>query len=154
MIRVAILANLVAYSIVASQPLAYIVFLGKAQRALSAPAYVELRQRINPVMSRRLPAIYLVTLLTTAFSIVLALQAGNSSVLVAGAIALVCLVVDVFLMLRASVPVNEVMDRWSTTDHPGDWEEHRANWFRIFGYRQVVLLVGFFGLLVGAVFQS
>jgi hypothetical protein len=62
-------------------------------------------------------------------------------------------VVDVLFMLRENVPINDVICGWSITDYPDDWERYRTKWFAMFAYRQVVLLVGFFGLLVGAVFQ-
>lgn len=153
MIRIAIITSVVAYSIVVSQPLAYIVFMSSAQRALSAPAYIELRQCINPVMSRRVPVIYLSALATVLLLIVLSLRIGNWNVLVTATVALLCLVVDVILMIRENVPINGIVDRWSTTDYPEDWEDYRRKWFGVFGYRQVVLLVGFLSLLVGAVFQ-
>lgn len=64
MTRLAILTNLLAYSVVVSQPLFYLVALTRAQRALSAPAWVELRQRIDAVMSRRVAVIYSITLVS------------------------------------------------------------------------------------------
>lgn len=145
------LVNLIAYGLVASQPAAYLVFLGTAQRALSAPAYVELRQRINPVMSRRLPVLYGVTLVTELVLLVLAQRMGAGIVVVTTALALLCLVADAYFMLRASVPINAVMDRWSTAAYPDDWESSRAQWFAVFRYRQVALLIGFVSLAVGAV---
>lgn len=150
--RLAVLLNLVAYSVVASQPLAYLVFLRRAQEALSAPAYVELRQGINPVMLKRLPAIYLGALLTALLVLALAIREGAAIVVASTAVALVCLLVDVVLMTRASVPINGAMDRWSATDYPADWQTYRARWFAVFAYRQVVLLAGFLGLLAGAAF--
>lgn len=48
-------------------------------------------------------------------------------------------------------PINSVIDRWSTTSYPQDWERYRAKWLAIFRYRQIVLVAGFIGLLVGAV---
>jgi hypothetical protein len=153
MIRIAILTNLIAYSIVVSQPLFYLVALGRVQGALSAAAYIELRQGINSVMTRRVPVIYLSTLVTLMLVLVLSLRLGNGSGLVTSTIALLCLLADVFLMMRENAPINGVMDQWSTTNPPGDWESYRAKWFAVFVYRQVLLLVGFFALLVGAVFQ-
>jgi hypothetical protein len=153
MIRIAIITNLVAYSIVASQPLAYIVVMSSAQRALSAPAYIELRQRINPLMSRRLPAIYLGALVVALSLIVASARFANWNVLVTTTIAFLCLVMDVILMMRENLPINAVIDRWSPTNYPEDWEGYRTKWFAIFAYRQVVLLLGFFSLLVGAAFQ-
>lgn len=154
MFRLGMIANLVAYSVVVSQPLAYLFFIGKAQRALSAPAYIELRQRINPVMTRRLPVVYLSTLAITLVLLTLSVWIQNWRVVVATTIAVLCLLIDIFLMVRENVPINGVVDRWSITDYPEDWEDYRRRWFSIFGYRQVVLLVGFFSLLDGAVFQS
>ena len=154
MLRIALFASLVAYAIVASQPLAYLFFLGKAQRALSPVAYIELRQRINPVMTRRVPWIYAGALATLLLLLVLALHTGSWSARVTASVALLCLVVDVLLMLRENVPINGVVDRWSTTRYPEDWEHYRTRWFAIFAYRQIVLLVGFVALLVGAVFQA
>jgi hypothetical protein len=154
MIRIAMVLNLIAYAVVVSQPLAYLLFLGEAQRALSATAYIELRQRINPVMTRRVPAIYLTALATVLLVLVLSLRVGSASGVVTSALALLCLLVDVFFMVRENVPINGVMDRWSTTDYPEDWEHYRSRWFAIFAYRQVVLLVGFLALLAGAVFRA
>ena len=151
MTDLALIANLFAYTIVVSQPLLYVVALTEAQLALSAPAYIELRQRINPPMTKRLPVIYLGTLATGVWVLVVALQNGERGVLVATAVALFCLVVDVVFMMRENVPINGVIDRWSTTDFPADWEEYRVKWFRIFRYRQVALLVGFASLVIGSV---
>ncbi len=154
MTRIAILANLLAYSIVVSQPLFYVVALTSAQRALSGPAYVELRQRINTVMNRRVPVIYLTTLVTTLVLIVLSWRAGTSRVFITTILALLCLFGDIALMLRENAPINGAIDRWSPTNHPGDWEAYRSKWFAIFAYRQIILLLGFISLLIGAVFQS
>jgi hypothetical protein len=153
MIRIAIVANLVAYSIVASQPLAYVFFLGRAQRALSAPAYIELRQRINPVMNRRVPIVYVAALAAAILLLVLSARTARWNVVVTTAIALLCLVIDVIFMTRESGPLNAAVDRWSTTSYPEDWERYRTKWFAVFAYRQVVLLIGLFSLLVGAAFQ-
>jgi hypothetical protein len=154
MIRIAILLNLISYSIVVSQPLAYLVVMGKAQRALSPAAFIELRQCINPIMTRRVPVIYASALATVLLLLVLSLRLPNWIGLVTASVALLCLVIDVLFMLRENVPINGVIDRWSTSDYPEDWERYRNQWFAIFAYREVVLLVGFFSLLVGAVFQA
>lgn len=152
--RMAILANLLAYSTVVSQPLFYIVALTSAQRALSGPAYVELRQRINTVMNRRVPVIYLTALATTLVLIVLSWRAGMSRVFITTILALLCLLGDLALMLRENAPINGAIDRWSPTNHPEDWEAYRSKWFAIFAYRQIILLLGLISLLIGAVFQS
>lgn len=153
MLRIATLANLIAYSIVVSQPLAYAVFLGRVQQTLSPPAYVELRQRINPTMAARVPTIYVGTLLTLLSMIGLALREGASLTLATSVIALVCLLIDVLFMVRKNLPINRIVDQWSTTDIPADWARHRDAWFAAFGSRAIALFIGFLSALVGAVFR-
>ena len=150
MVAIALLASLAAYSVVASQPLFYLVALGRAQRELSAPAYVELRQRINPLMVRRVSVIYGSALLALLLLLFLSFRSGDRLLLATAVVAVACLVVDAVLMLRVSVPINTRMDAWTPAEQPGDWQEDRARWFAIFAYRQVALLVGFGSLLIGA----
>ena len=154
MIRIAIILNLITYSIVVSQPLAYMVVMGRVQRALSPAGFIELRQCINPIMTRRVPVIYSSALATVLLLLVLSLRVPNWIGLVTATVGLLCLVIDILFMLRENVPINGAIDQWSTTHYPKDWERYRTQWFAIFAYRQVVLLVGFFSLLVGAVFQA
>lgn len=152
--RVAIFTNLLAYSVVVSQPLFYVVAMTSAQRALSASAYVELRQQIDSVMNRRVPPIYLATLVTILALLVLSWRARSWTVFITTLLGVVCLLVDIALTMRWSLPINGVIDRWSTTSYPQDWETYRNEWFAVFGYRQAVLLIGYISLLVGAVFQT
>jgi hypothetical protein len=79
--RTAMLVNLAMFSIVVSGPLVHMLVMTKAQRALSAPAYIELRQHINPVMNRRVPVIYTGTLVTTLLLLVLALWSRDRVVI-------------------------------------------------------------------------
>ncbi len=153
MIRILFLISLITYSVVVSQPLFYLVAMGGAQRALSAAAYIELRQRINALMTRRLPAIYLSTLIAVVAALSVSLWVGNAIGSIAAGTALGCLVADVALMLRKNVPINGVIDQWSMTDYPADWESYRARWSEGFAYRQVALLVGYAALLVGGVYH-
>ena len=152
--RMAVLLNLAAFSVVVSQPLFYMIGLTEAQRALSASAYIELRQRINAAMNRRVPPIYVAALLLDIVVLVAALRESAAVLAVTATAALLCLLVDAFFMIRKNVPINGVMDAWSTTSYPADWERYRTSWFRTFGYRQVVLLLGFACLLIGAVYGT
>lgn len=151
MTRIAILTSIITYAVVVSQPLMYLVALSSAQRALSAAAYIELRQRINAVMTKRLGGIYLATLVALLILLATSWRISNWYLFLSTAVALLCLLVDVGFMLRENVPINTVIDQWTATSYPADWESYRDKWFAIFRYRQVVLLIGFLSLLVGAV---
>lgn len=153
MLSLVLFASLVLYAVVASQPLFYFVALGPAQRRLSAPAYIELRQALNPLMVRRVPALYLATLAALSLTLFLAWRSGQSLLVGATFGALFLLVVDTVLMMRSSVPINTLIDSWTPEQHPADWELHRDRWFAIFRYRQAALFTGLFGLLSGAVLR-
>lgn len=152
MMRIAMLANLAAFSIVVSQPLFYLLALTEAQRGLSAAAYVELRQGLNRVMNRRLSVVYIAALVTSIVLLGLAYTAGSGLVLGTTALALLGLIADVAYMMRENVPINRVMDGWSPSDCPPDWHTYRDRWLGLFAYRQALLVVAFGSLLLGAVF--
>ncbi len=147
------LVNLVLFAVVASQPLFYAVALSHASRALSAPAFIELRNAINAVMKRRVPAVYLGTLATCVGVLTLSLLAGELWMAATSGVALAALVGDTALMLRENVPINGVIETWTPTQYPADWETYRTRWMAIFAVRQVLLVVGFVSLLAGAVFR-
>jgi hypothetical protein len=153
MLELAMFVNLAMFAIVASQPLFYAVALGHASRALSAPAYIELRNAINVVMKRRVPVVYLGTLASSVGVLVLSVLAGEQWLAVTSAVALAALVADAALMLRENVPINGVIETWTPTRYPADWETYRSRWMAIFAVRQVVLAIGFASLLAGAVFR-
>jgi hypothetical protein len=153
MIKLAMLVNLVMFAIVASQPLFYAVALRHASRALSAPAYIELRNAINVVMERRVPAVYLGTLTTGVGVLGLSLRDGERWLGATSAVALAALLADAVIMLRGSVPINRVIDTWTPTQYPADWESHRSRWMAVFAVRQGLLAIGFVSLVAGAVFR-
>lgn len=154
MIRIAMLANLATFSIIVSQPLFYLLALTAAQRGLSAAAYIELRQRLNPVMNRRVPLLYGAALITSVGLLGLAYRAGNGFVLGTTVLALLGLIADLGYMIRKNVPINRVMDGWSPSNHPPDWHAYRDKWLGMFAYRQVLLAVAFVSLLTGAIYGN
>jgi hypothetical protein len=151
MLSVVMLVHLALFAAVASQPIFYLMAMGRAQRALSPPAYIELRHQLNHVMTKRVPVLYVATLVTTLSLMFVAFRSGAGLVLGTTLVALACLVADVIFMTREAIPINSVVDRWSTTDFPANWESYREKWFAIFKYREIVLLIGFSSLLIGAV---
>lgn len=153
MLKLALLVNLVFFAIVVSQPVFYAVALGHASRGLSAPAYIELRNAINAVMKRRVPVMYLGALATCLSVLVLSFLDGDRWTAMTSAVALAALIVDATLMVRENVPINGVIETWTPTQYPADWETYRTRWMAIFAARQVLLVIGFVSLLIGAVFR-
>lgn len=135
--------TVVLYGLVASQHAFYAIGLGAVQRRLGAPAYVELRNALDDVLRKTLPAVYVATLVATVLSLLLA---GGLWI----ATALAALLVEAWLMLRRSVQINERIQTWTPEHYPADWETHRLAWLRVFRQRQIAVAVGFLSLLLGA----
>lgn len=151
MLALATFATLVLFALVASQPLFYFVALGRVSGALSGPAYIELRQRINAVMNVRLVPLYGATLVSALLLAWAAFARDERGLGAAALIAAAGLVADAILAVRRNVPINTLMDGWAPTDGPADWETHRAHWTAAFATRQLVLAVAYAALLVGVV---
>jgi len=153
MLKLAMLVNLVFFATVVSQPLFYAIALGHASRALSAPAYIELRNAINAVMKRRVPVVYLGALTACLSVLVLSALDGDPWMAMTSAVALAALIADAALMVRENVPINGVIETWTPMQYPADWETYRTRWMAIFAVRRVLLVIGFVSLLIGAVFR-
>jgi hypothetical protein len=154
LLQLAMLANLALYAVVASQPIFYAVALSDTTAALQAPAYVEVRNAVNTVMKRRLPALYVLTLVACLTVLVLALRSGERLVAITSGVALLALFVDAGFMLAVNVPINTAIESWTPTNYPADWQVHRARWAAALAWRQLATISGFASLLVGAVFRS
>ncbi len=152
MLELATIANLLTFSIVVSQHLFYAVALTTVSRALSAPAYVELRNAINAVMKRRVPLIYGAALATCVVVLALGVSREQGRLAVStSAVGLLALLGDAGLMLRENVPINQVIETWTPTQYPADWATYRARWLALLRIRQIVLGIGFLSLLIGVV---
>lgn len=139
-------ATVLTYGLVASQHAFYAIGLGRTQQALTASAYVELRNAIDHVLRRRLPPIYLATLGCVVLSVLL----GHGAARVWAAIALAALGAEAWLMLKRSVPLNDRMQTWTAETIPADWHDTRAAWLAVFTRRQIAVAIGFVATLLGA----
>jgi hypothetical protein len=145
--------TLVGYAILASQSFMYLLSLKAVQLKLDAKSYITLRKYMDQAMNVRLRyALYG----TLAFNVLLvAASATNPSsiIFITALLALVTLVADILLALKGNIPLNKLINTWSTDRYPENWTDVRAQWLAIFQYRQVALITGLVSLVIGAVFR-
>jgi hypothetical protein len=146
-----LLITLALYAFIASQPLFYLMALGTASERLSAPAYIELRQRIDQAIQNRLRYACYAALLFLLVLLVLAALRGSMPLLVTGAVALVALVTDLALAIKGNIPINARINTWTPEQYPTDWDAYRAQWLGIYRRRQVSICIGLTALLIGTV---
>ena len=119
---------------------------------MQAVAYIETRKLIDAELRGSLSLVYYLALATslllTAFSVV----NPNGVLFISSFIALVALVIDIAVALKGNIPINKVINNWTTDKYPADWQQVRNKWFSLYHVRQAVNIIGFISLLAGLVF--
>lgn len=149
MLFAATVITLFLYAFVVSQPFFYVMALGDASDALTAPAYVELRHAINRAMNARVPRLYVATAVSGIALVLVATRLSAYVLATCAAVAVLGLVVDLLIALRTNIPINRLIETWTRTSYPDDWATHRATWTRAFTVRQALLTFAYATLLVG-----
>jgi hypothetical protein len=149
MLTLASIVALILYAHVVSQPFFYALALSEASTALSASAYVELRQRINKAIAKPLVQVYATAFIATVVTSGLALRVHAWFFALCTALAAIALALDLVVAVKRNVPINERMNAWNAEDVPPEWAQERAAWNEAFTVRQVILLIGFGLLAVG-----
>jgi len=150
--KITLLVTILFYSVIVSQSFMYILSLKNTQLALGGGSYTELRQLIDANMRHNFKYVIYLTLFANLLLVILNSKTPSGLMFITAAIALVALVIDVLLTLKGNVPVNDIINSWSTESYPDNWREVRDKWFTIFRYRQMATITGFLSLLAGAVF--
>ena len=153
LLNLILLLDLIAYSFIVSQPLYYMLALSPVQQNMDAQSYITLRKMIDEQIRTRLKYAYISALLVTVFFLLHGLYEPSFVVVASAAIALMALLADLWLIFRGDVPINDVINGWTTSKFPPDWTAYRSRWFYYFRMRQVAAAVGFGSLLVAAVFN-
>jgi uncharacterized membrane protein len=152
--RIILLFTLLAYSIIVSQSFMYILALKHVQLNLDANSYTELRKLIDASMRANFKYVIYAALLTNLALVIFTMKHPGSLLFISASVAFVALIVDILLTVKGNLPINDVINTWSSNSYPTDWEEYRAKWFHIFQYRQIASIAGFISLLIGALFGS
>jgi hypothetical protein len=151
-IKVTLFITLAMYAVIASQSFFYMLALSNATKKMQAVAYIETRKLIDAELQFKLSLVYYAalcsSLLLTAFSVV----NPNGILFISSVIALITLLVDIGLALHGNRPINKIINSWSSSQYPDNWEQVRSRWFSIFHSRQAVNIVGFISLVAGSVF--
>lgn len=152
--KILLFGTLLAYSIIVSQSFMYILSLKDVQMNLQAGTYTEVRKLIDASMRSNFKYVIYTALLANLLLVISTIKTPGSFVFIASSIAFIALVADVLLTLKGNLPINDVINTWTADNVPADWTSIRANWFRIFQYRQLASITGFVSLLTAAVFGS
>jgi uncharacterized membrane protein len=151
-LKVLIFLNLVGFTLIASQPLFYLLALADSQKKLRATAYIELRKLLDKNLRVKLRALYYSTLVSAVLLAIATFSTKAPIHFITACIALYALMADIVISLKRNVPINSLINQWDADAYPRHWQLIRRKWFYFYHIRQVVALIGFASLLVGVVF--
>lgn len=151
-IKIVFLLTLLAHSIIVSQPFMYMLALKNVQSNLDIGPYMELRKRIDANMRKNFKYVIYTALVANLLLVVLTAGSPGSLLFGTAVLALLTLLADIFIMMKGNMPINDVINTWTPEQYPADWTDYRERWFRFLGYRGVLSIIGFAGLLIAAVF--
>lgn len=132
----------------------YIIALKHVQLSLEANSYTELRQLIDISMRSNFKYVIYVALLSNIVLVFTTAKNPASLLFITTVIALTALLLDILIAVKGDLPINDIINSWSTDNYPKNWAEYRTKWFHVFQYRQIANITGFISLLIGAVFGS
>ena len=154
LVKVVFLFTILAYSIIVSQSFSYIIALKNIQLSLNAGSYIELRKLLDVNFRANFTYVVYAALITNLLLVLTTLKNPSSLLFITAAIAFVALIADTLLTVKGNLPINDVINTWSSDNYPTNWADYRTKWLNIFHYRQIANIIGFVSLLIGAVFGA
>jgi hypothetical protein len=148
------LIQICVYLIITSQLLFYLIILSDALKQVSLDNFLELRKIVDALMSTRFRIIYYSALILTLTVVVLALKKPGSILFVTSAIALLCLIIDVTIAMKANVPINTMINQYTPGDITHDWNSLRFKWLNLINIRGYFIIVGVISQLVGLIWTT
>lgn len=147
-----ILLNLLAYSFIVSQSFSYIISLTDVQRKFSVLSYIEFRHLTDKNYRAKFKFVFYAELILGPVAIFLTAKDPTSILFITSVIAYIAFWIDTVFMLKGNMPVNNLVNTWTSENYPADWETYRDKWLTVFRKRQIANIAGFISLLVGVIF--
>lgn len=152
LLQITFIIALLLYAVIASQSFMYMLTLDTVQRKLDVAAYISFRQLIDAAMMARLKYVMYTALAANIVLVILLIKTPNSLTFGTALFSCIMLVADMLIALKGNLPINAVINSWSTDNYPSNWVEYRERWLKFFRYRQIVVIAGFSCLVTGVVF--
>jgi hypothetical protein len=153
-VKIIRLVHLVAYLIITSQLLFYLIILGNAMRTISLNSYFELRKVVDTLMNQRFRIIYYTCLGVSLLTAIFASVKPESPFFISTTVASICLVIDVYIAQRKNVPLNKLSNTYITKSADHEWQDVRIQWLKYIRYRGIFIVTGMIVLLLGLVWET
>ncbi|WP_336517759.1 hypothetical protein [Pollutibacter soli] len=152
-INIILLLTVIFYSMIVSQSFMYILALRNLSLDLDVAAYTQMRKIIDANMRSKYSIVVYGSLILNLLLVVLLLGRHSGTLFIASTISMTALLIDTLLMVKGNMPLNAVINEWTSEKIPGNWKDVRLKWLNIYQQRQVVNIIGFIALVAGIVFR-
>jgi hypothetical protein len=146
-------SDLAVYAFIASQAMFYLLAMSKTVKEMRPESFIEFRNLLDSKLKLSLRFVYYSALFISPVWCYVAVRSHEQLTIITSFIALLVLFIDIYFLLQGNQPINKVFQTWSRENYPENWEEVKQKWFVHYHKRQVAGLIGFFCLLIGAVFR-
>jgi hypothetical protein len=140
---------LILYLFIASQGTFYLLGINKAFATISIKAFIEQRKAVDLVIGGPLRFLYFSSLGIGVLIVACTAWQPPSHIFVTTLISFLCLTIDLFLAIRKSIPLNQIVNQYSPDNASVNYEDIRKQWITFINYRGMVTLSGLLALLSG-----
>ncbi len=151
--KVILLLTMLPYSIVVSQSFYYIISLRNVQQQMPAKEYIAFRQLTDKNFRAKFKWVVYAALITNLLLVIACFIYFSGFLLTCAVLALLALLADTGLTVKGNLPINDIINTWTTAQYPPDWARYRTRWLQVFSWRQLANISGFISLLAAAVFS-
>ncbi len=152
LIKISLVITMILYSLIVCESFFYRMALSGAIKKMRAAVFIETKKLIDRELQTSLVTVYYMAI---AFSIALTafcVVNPNGLLFICSVISLLILLIDLLLLVTGILPLNKMINTWTTTDYPDNWETIHSKWSRLIYLRHRVNITGFIILLTGTVF--
>lgn len=147
-IKILHLIQIIAYVVVASQLIFYLMVLIDALKKVSLHNFLEQRQAVDSIFLKRYQPIYYTALLFTLIMVTINVYQALANALLLQSVALLCLVADITIARRKNAPINKQVNTYTPGDQNADWQSIRIQWLNFIRVRGIFIAIGLFALIV------
>jgi hypothetical protein len=146
------IVGVLLYFVIAAQGAFYHFGFGKALYNIPSENFIELRKAVDPVVRGKFKVVYLSALAVMFIWFLLVDKSGGFWSYGPVPIAFLLLVVDLFLIVKFSEPINELINS-NLLNTNASFEEARTEWLKFILVRGYLSISGFVVLLLHLVLK-
>ncbi|MBB6108554.1 protein of unknown function [Mucilaginibacter lappiensis] len=141
------LLQLLVVIIIASQGIFYFIGCAEAMKHLTVPVFADYRKALDSFIAGRLRVLYYIALALGITVLMLSRQQMNGLVFLCTLVATLCIVVDVLIALKGSIPINNRFNQYPAGG-VSDWRGLQLTWVKLILIRGAFSFTALVALLI------